>query len=89
MPQINEELKKQTPVENTFSGYKVGDLVYLENDKPQYIKKIDVEKNQVLVSINPHTDVVLQRYSIQDFEDKLYNNSLNATSIENNKENDL
>ena len=89
LPQINEELKKQTPVENTFSGYKVGDLVYLENDKPQYIKKIDVEKNQVLVSINPHTDVVLQRYSIQDFEDKLYNNSLNATSIENNKENDL
>ena len=89
LPQINEELKKQTPVENTFSGYKVGDLVYLENDKPQYIRKIDVEKNQVLVSINPHTDVVLQRYSIKDFEDKLYNNSLNATSIENNKENDL
>lgn len=44
LPQVNEELKKQTPVESTFSGYKVGDLVYLENDEPQYIRKIDIEK---------------------------------------------
>lgn len=89
LPQINDELKKQTPVESTFSGYKVGDIVYLEYDEPQYIRKIDVEKNQVLVSINPNTDYVLQKYSIQDFEDKLYNNPLNKKTIDNNKESDL
>lgn len=89
LPQINEELKKQTPVESTFAGYKVGDLVYLEHDVPQYIRKIDIEKNQVLVSINPNTDYILQRYSIQDFEEHLYNNPLNERTIENNKESDL
>lgn len=89
LPPINEESKKQTPTESTFAGYKVGDLVYLENDEPQYIRKIDIEKNQILVSINPNTDVVLQRYSIQDFEDILYKNLLNEKTIENNKESDL
>lgn len=89
LPQINEESKKQTPIESTFSGYKVGDLVYLEHDKPQYIRKIDIEKNQILVSINPNTDAILQRYSIPDFEDKLYNNSLNEKVIKDNKQNDL
>lgn len=89
LPQINEELKKQSPVESTFAGYKVGDLVYLEHDVPQYIRKIDIEKNQVLVSINPNTDYILQRYSIQDFEEHLYNNPLNERTIENNKESDL
>lgn len=93
LPQINEEkqkeVDKQTPVESTFAGYKVGDLVYLDMENPQYIRKIDIEKNQVLVSISPDTDYVLQRFSIQDFEEKLYNNPLNKTTIENNKEKDL
>lgn len=85
----DEELTEQTPEELTFSGYKVGDEVYLDLDTPQYIRKIDVEKNQILVSINPDTDYVLQRFSIQDFEDKLYKNPLNQKNIDNNKENDL
>lgn len=89
LPPINEESKKQTPTESTFAGYKVGDIVYLDMEEPQYIRKIDIEKNQILVSINPNTDYVLQKYSIQDFEDKLYNNPLNKKTIENNKESDL
>lgn len=89
LPQINGKSKGQTPAESTFAGYKVGDLVFLENDNPQYIRKIDIEKNQILVSINPNTDAVLQRYAIQDFEDILYKNSLNEKTIEDNKESDL
>ena len=89
LPQINGKSKEQTPAESTFAGYKVGDLVFLENDNPQYIRKIDIEKNQILVSINPNTDAVLQRYAIQDFEDILYKNSLNEKTIEDNKESDL
>ena len=85
----DEELIEQTPEELAFSGYKVGDEVYLVLDTPQYIRKIDIEKNQILVSINPDTDYVLQRFSIQDFEDKLYNNQLNQRNIDNNKTNDL
>ena len=85
----NNEIQEQTPEELTFAGYKVGDIVYLDNDEPQYIKKIDIENNYVLVSINPNTDYVLQKFSIDDFENKLYNNQLNKKTIENNKTEDL
>lgn len=87
--EINEEISKQAPSESTFSGYKVGDLVYLDMEDPQYIKKIDIEKNQILVSISPDTDYVLQKFSIEDFESLLYNNPLNKTIIESNKTQDL
>ena len=89
MLEINEEISKQAPSESTFSGYKVGDLVYLDMEDPQYIKKIDIEKNQILVSISPDTDYVLQKFSIEDFESLLYNNPLNKTIIESNKTQDL
>lgn len=81
----NNETQEKTPEELTFAGYKVGDEVYLDDNEPQYIRKIDIENNYVLVSINPNTDYVLQRFSIQEFENKLYNNSLNRKTIEDNK----
>lgn len=89
LPEINKEMPKQAPTESTFSGYKVGDLVYLDMEDPQYIRKIDIEKNQILVSISPDTDYVLQRFSIEEFENLLYNNPLNKTTIETNKTQDL
>lgn len=98
LPKNNEKTNTQeennipqenTPTEVTFAGYKVGDKVYLDTDEPRYIRKIDVENNYVLVSIVPDTDYVLQRFSIQEFENKLYNNPLNNRTIEDNKADDL
>ncbi|MCI8548372.1 MAG: hypothetical protein HFJ38_05735 [Bacilli bacterium] len=98
LPKNNEETNTQeennipqenTPTEVTFAGYKVGDKVYLDTDEPRYIRKIDIENNYVLVSIVPDTDYVLQRFSIQEFENKLYNNPLNNKTIEDNKVDDL
>ena len=89
LPKVDEELKNQTPTQSTFAGYKVGDLVYLDEYEPQYIRNIDIEKNQILVSMNPYTDVVLQKFSIPDFEKLFYEHKENHKLIEENKNSDI
>ena len=82
------KLKEKTPTEVTFSGYKVGDLVYLNSGEPQYIREINTEKNYVLLTLNINTNAVLQKISIPEFEEQFYNSNNNEI-IEENKASDL
>ena len=64
-----------------------GDKVFIGNT-PEYIKKIDIENNEIALVINPSDNTTLN-LSIKEFENTINSNPLNEQLIEKNKENDL